>query len=201
LVVCNLVQPGAGFNVDPATLDAKAVASYAGEAKKMSVVEFLMNIVPNTVVDAFSKGDILAVIFVSVLFVCVLARIGDSGKLMRDLVDGAARWIFGAINAIMWAAPIGVFGAMAFTVGRYGLASLGPLVKLIVTFYLTNLLFLIVVFGGIAALSGFSLIKFLGYIKEEILIVFGTSSSDSGLPGLMAKMEHLGCSKSVVGFV
>ena len=201
LVVCNLVQPGAGFNVDPATLDAKAVASYAGEAKKMSVVEFLMNIVPNTVVDAFAKGDILAVIFVSVLFGCVLAHMGDSGKLMRDLVDGAARWIFGAINAIMWAAPIGVFGAMAFTVGRYGLASLGPLVKLIVTFYLTNLLFLIVVFGGIAALSGFSLIKFLGYIKEEILIVFGTSSSDSGLPGLMAKMEYLGCSKSVVGFV
>ena len=201
LVVGNLAQPGTGFNVDPATLDAKAVAGYAGEAKKMSVVEFLMNIVPSTVIDAFAKGDILAVIFVSVLFGCVLARMGDSGKLMRELVDAGAKWVFGVINVMMWAAPIGVFGAMAFTVGRYGLASLGPLVKLIIVFYLTNLLFLVLVFGAIAALSGFSLVKFLLYIKEEILIVFGTSSSDSGLPGLMAKMEYLGCSKSVVGFV
>ena len=201
LVVGNLAQPVTGFNVDPATLDAKAVAGYAGEAKKMSVVEFLMNIVPSTVIDAFAKGDILAVIFVSVLFGCVLARMGDSGKLMRELVDAGAKWVFGVINVMMWAAPIGVFGAMAFTVGRYGLASLGPLVKLIIVFYLTNLLFLVLVFGAIAALSGFSLVKFLLYIKEEILIVFGTSSSDSGLPGLMAKMEYLGCSKSVVGFV
>jgi aerobic C4-dicarboxylate transport protein len=201
LVAANLTQPGAGFNVDPATLDAKAVAGYAGEAKKMSIVEFLMSIVPATVTDAFAKGDILSVIFVSVLFGCVLARMGQSGRLMRELVDAGAKWVFGVINAVMWVAPVGVFGAMAFTVGRYGLASLGPLVKLIVVFYLTNLLFLVVVFGAIAALCGFSLLKFLGYIKEEILIVFGTSSSDSGLPGLMAKMEYLGCSKPVVGFV
>ena len=201
LVVANLAQPGAGFNVDPASLDAKAVAAYAGEAKKMSVVEFLMNIVPNTVIEAFAKGDILAVIFVSVLFGCVLARMGESGRLMREFVDGGAKWVFGAINVLMWAAPIGVFGAMAFTVGRFGIASLGPLVKLVVVFYLTNILFLVVVFGAIAALSGFSLVKFLAYLKEEILIVFGTSSSDAGLPGLMAKLEHLGCTKSVVGFV
>jgi len=201
LVVANLAQPGAGFNVDPASLDAKAVAAYAGEAKQMSVVEFLMNIVPNTVLEAFVKGDILAVVFVSVLFGCVLARMGESGKLMRELVDGGAKWVFGAINILMWAAPIGVFGAMAFTVGRFGIASLGPLVKLVVVFYLTNILFLVVVFGAIAALSGFSLVKFLVYLKEEILIVFGTSSSDAGLPGLMAKLEHLGCTKSVVGFI
>ena len=201
LIAGNLAQPGAGFNVDPSKLDAKAVAGYAGQADKMSVVDFLVNIVPNTVIDAFAKGDILAVIFVSVLFGCVLAKMGDTGKPLRDLVGAGAKWLFGVINLMMWAAPIGVFGAMAFTVGRYGLASLGPLVKLIVVFYLTNALFLVVVFGGIAWLSGFSLIKFLLFIKEEVLIVFGTSSSDSGLPGLMAKMEFLGCSKSVVGFV
>jgi aerobic C4-dicarboxylate transport protein len=201
LVVGNLAQPGAGFNVDPATLDAKAVAAYAGEAKKMGVVEFLMNIVPNTVLEAFVRGDILAVIFVSVLFGCVLARMGESGKLMREFVDAGAKWVFGAINILMWAAPLGVFGAMAFTVGRYGLASLGPLVKLVIVFYLTNIAFLVVVFGAIAALSGFSLVKFLVYLKEEILVVFGTSSSDAGLPGLMAKLEHLGCTKSVVGFI
>jgi aerobic C4-dicarboxylate transport protein len=201
LIAGNLAQPGAGFNVDPGKLDAKAVAGYAGQADKMSIVDFLVNIVPNTVIDAFAKGDILAVIFVSVLFGCVLAKMGDAGKPLRDLVGAGAKWVFGVINLMMWAAPIGVFGAMAFTVGRYGLASLGPLVKLIVVFYLTNALFLVVVFGGIAWLAGFSLVKFLLFIKEEILIVFGTSSSDSGLPGLMAKMEFLGCSKSVVGFV
>jgi aerobic C4-dicarboxylate transport protein len=201
LLVGVIAEPGAGFNVDAAKLDAKAVAGYAGAAQKMSVVDFLMNIIPSTVIDAFAKGDILAVIFVSVLFGCVLARMGDKGKVIRDLVDAATKWVFGVINLMMWAAPIGVFGAMAFTVGRFGLASLGPLVKLIVVFYLTNILFLVVVFGAIAWAAGFSLAKFLAYIKEEILIVFGTSSSDSGLPGLMAKMEFLGCSKSVVGFV
>jgi aerobic C4-dicarboxylate transport protein len=201
LVVGYVAEPGAGFNVDAAKLDAKAVAGYAGAAQKMSVVDFLMNIIPSTVVDAFAKGDILAVIFVSVLFGCVLARMGDKGKPIRDLVDAGAKWVFGVINLMMWVAPVGVFGAMAFTIGRYGLASLGPLVKLIVVFYLTNILFLVIVFGAIAWAAGFSLWKFLAYIKEEILIVFGTSSSDSGLPGLMAKMEFLGCSKSVVGFV
>lgn len=201
LVVGDLTQPGAGFNADPAKLDAKVVAGYAGQAKQMSIVDFLMNIIPGTVIDAFAKGDILAVVFVSVLFGCVLARMGDKGKALRELVDAGAKWVFGVINLMMWAAPIGVFGAMAFTVGRYGIASLAPLLKLIAIFYLTNLLFLVVVFGGIAWAAGFSLLKFLVYIKEEILIVFGTSSSDSGLPGLMAKMEFLGCSKSVVGFV
>ena len=201
LVAADLAQPGAGFNVDPATLDAKAVSNYAGQAQKLTVLEFLMSIVPNTVIDAFARGDILAVIFVSILFGGALARMQEGGQAIREMVNAATKWVFGVINIVMWVAPLGVFGAMAFTVGRYGLASLGPLIKLIIVFYLTNLLFLIIVFGAIAALSGVNLFKFLFYIKEEILIVFGTSSSDSGLPGLMAKMEYLGCTKSVVGFV
>jgi len=201
LIAADLLQPGAGFNADPAKLDPKAVAGYAGQAKQMTIVDFLLNIIPTTVFDAFAKGDILALIFISVLFGCVLARMGEKGKALRELIDAAANWVFGVINLMMWAAPVGVFGAMAFTVGRYGIASLGPLVKLIGVFYLVNVLFLVVVFGAIAWAAGFSLAKFLLYIKEEILIVFGTSSSDSGLPGLMAKMEFLGCAKSVVGFV
>jgi len=201
MVVADFAQPGAGFNVDVAKLDAKAVAGYAGQAKQMGVVDFLMNIIPSTVFDAFAKGDILAVIFISIFFGCVLARMGEKGKPIRDLVDAGAKWVFGVINLMMWAAPLGAFGAMAFTVGKFGLSSLGPLLKLIGVFYLTNILFLVVVFGLIAWVSGFSLVKFLLYIKEEILIVFGTSSSDSGLPGLMAKMEHLGVSKSVVGLI
>jgi len=201
LLVGLYAEPGAGFNVEVAKLDPKAIATYAGAAKQMGVVDFLMAIIPVTVVDAFAKGDILSVVFVSVFFGVVLARIGDKGKPVRDLVDAATKWVFGVINLMMWLAPLGAFGAMAFTIGRYGLASLGPLAKLIGVFYLTNLVFLVVVFGLIAWASGFSFAKFLLYIKEEILIVFGTSSSDSGLPGLMAKVEYLGVSKSVVGLI
>jgi aerobic C4-dicarboxylate transport protein len=201
LLVGLYAEPGAGFNADPAKLDPKAVAAYAGAASKMGVVDFLMAIIPTTVIDAFAKGDILSVVFVSVFFGVVLARIGDKGKPVRDLVDAGAKWVFGVINLMMWLAPIGAFGAMAFTVGKYGLASLGPLAKLIGVFYLTNIVFLVVVFGLIAWAAGFSFAKFLLYIKEEILIVFGTSSSDSGLPGLMAKVEYLGVSKSVVGLI
>ena len=201
LIVGLYAEPGAGFNVDVAKLDPKAIATYAGAAKQMGVVDFLMAIIPVTVVDAFAKGDILSVVFVSVFFGVVLARLGDKGKPVRDIVDAATKWVFGVINLMMWLAPVGAFGAMAFTIGRYGLASLGPLAKLIGVFYLTNLVFLVVVFGLIAWASGFSFAKFLLYIKEEILIVFGTSSSDSGLPGLMAKVEYLGVSKSVVGLI
>jgi len=201
LLVGLYAQPGAGFNVDAAKLDPKAVAAYAGAASKMGIVEFLIAIIPTTVIDAFAKGDILSVVFVSVFFGVVLARLGDKGKPVRDIVDAATKWVFGVINLMMWLAPVGAFGAMAFTIGRYGLASLGPLAKLIGVFYLTNLVFLVVVFGLIAWASGFSFAKFLLYIKEEILIVFGTSSSDSGLPGLMAKVEYLGVSKSVVGLI
>ncbi|MCP4617886.1 MAG: dicarboxylate/amino acid:cation symporter [Bradyrhizobium sp.] len=200
-VAAHVATPGAGFNVDPATLDAKAVAQYAGKAKEQTIAEFLLNIIPNTVIDAFARGDILPVVLISVLFGCVLSRLGDRAKPVRDTIDAGSMLIFGAINVIMRFAPIGAFGAMAFTVGRYGIASLGPLVKLVGLFYLTSALFVFGILGPIAWWSGFSIWKFLVYIKEEILIVLGTSSSDPVLPSLMEKLEHLGCSKPVVGLV
>jgi aerobic C4-dicarboxylate transport protein len=196
-----LATPGAGFNVDPATLDAKAVAQYAGKAKEQTIVEFLLNIIPNTVVDAFARGDILPVVLISILFGCVLSRLGDRAKPVRDMIDAGSTLVFGAINVIMRFAPIGAFGAMAFTVGRYGVGSLGPLVKLVGLFYLTSALFVFGILGPIAWWSGFSIWKFLVYIKEEMLIVLGTSSSDPVLPSLMEKLERLGCSKPVVGLV
>jgi aerobic C4-dicarboxylate transport protein len=197
----HVATPGAGFNVDPTTLDAKTVAQYAGKAKEQTIAEFLLNIIPNTVTDAFARGDILPVVLISILFGCVLSRLGDRATPVRDLVDAGSMLIFGAINVIMRFAPIGAFGAMAFTIGRYGIASLGPLVKLVGLFYLTSALFVFGILGPITWWSGFSVWKFLVYIKEEILIVLGTSSSDPVLPSLMAKLERLGCSKPVVGLV
>jgi aerobic C4-dicarboxylate transport protein len=200
-LAAHLATPGAGFNVDPTTLDVKAIAQYAGKAKEQTIVEFLLNIIPNTVIDAFARGDILPVVLISILFGCVLSRLGDRGKPVRDMIDAGSTLIFGAINVIMRFAPIGAFGAMAFTVGRYGIGSLGPLVKLVGLFYLTSALFVFGILGPIAWWSGFSIWKFLIYIKEEILIVLGTSSSDPVLPSLMEKLERLGCSKPVVGLV
>jgi aerobic C4-dicarboxylate transport protein len=200
LVVGNWLRPGAGFNANPATLDAKAVMTYAGKAQEQTVTEFLLNVIPNTVIDAFAKGDILPVVLISLLFGCVLARLGDPGKPVKDMIDAASGLVFGAIN-IMKLAPIGAFGAMAFTIGRYGIGSLRPLAMLIGTFYLTSVIFVVVVLGGIAWAAGFNIFRFLAYIKEEILIVLGTSSSDSALPSLMEKLERLGCSKPVVGLV
>jgi aerobic C4-dicarboxylate transport protein len=197
----HVATPGAGFNVDPATLDAKAVAQYAGKAKEQTIAEFLLNIIPNTVTDAFARGDILPVVLISILFGCVLSRLGDRAKPVRDMIDAGSMLIFGTINVIMRFAPIGAFGAMAFTVGRYGIASLGPLAKLVGLFYLTSALFVFGILGPIAWWTGFSIWKFLAYIKEEILIVLGTSSSDPVLPSLMEKLERLGCSKPVVGLV
>ena len=197
----NVAMPGAGFNVDPATLDAKAVAQYVGRAKEQTIAEFLLNIIPNTVTDAFARGDILPVVLISILFGFVLSRLGDRAKPIRDMIDAGSMLIFGAINVIMRFAPLGAFGAMAFTVGRYGIGSLGPLIKLVGLFYLTSGLFVFGVLGPIAWWSGFSIWKFLVYIKEEILIVLGTSSSDPVLPSLMEKLERLGCSKPVVGLV
>jgi aerobic C4-dicarboxylate transport protein len=201
LAVGNWLKPGAGFNADPAKLDAKAVAQYVGKASEQTISEFLMNVIPNTVMDAFARGDILPIVMISVLFGVVLSKLGDSAKPVRDVVDGGSKLVFGAINIIMKLAPIGAFGAMAFTVGRYGISSLGPLAFLIGTFYLTSVIFVVGVLGVIAWFSGFSIFRFLAYIKEEILIVLGTSSSDSALPSLMAKLERLGCSKPVVGLV
>ncbi len=201
MIVGNFVAPGAGFNASPASLDAKAVAQYAGKAKEQSIVEFVLNIIPNTIVDAFARGDILPVVMISVLFGYVLSRLGDRAKPVRDVIDAGSELVFGTINVIMRLAPIGAFGAMAFTVGRYGIGSLGPLLKLIGVFYLTSLIFVFGILGPIAMWAGFSIWKFLIYIKEEILIVLGTSSSDPVLPSLMAKLEGLGCSKPVVGLV
>lgn len=201
MIVGNFVAPGAGFNVNPATLDARAVAQYAGKAKEQSIVDFVLNIIPNTVIDAFARGDILPVVLISILFGYVLSRLGDRAKPVRDVIDAGSELVFGAINVIMRLAPIGAFGAMAFTVGRYGIGSLGPLLKLIGVFYLTSFIFVFGILGPIAMWAGFSIWKFLVYIKEEILIVLGTSSSDPVLPSLMAKLEGLGCSKPVVGLV
>jgi aerobic C4-dicarboxylate transport protein len=201
MLVGNVAHPGTGFNVNPATLDAKSVADYAGAAKQQSVTDFLMNIIPTTMVDAFAKGNILQVLLVAILFGFALSLVGPKCKPVVELFDAMTHAVFGVINILMKLAPIGAFGAMAFTVGRYGIASLGPLAKLIAVFYLTCTLFVLVVFGLIAWASGFNIIKFLSYIKEEIILVLATSSSDPALPTLMEKMEKLGCSKSLVGLV
>jgi aerobic C4-dicarboxylate transport protein len=201
LVVGNVVKPGAGFNINPATLDPKAVAEYAGQAKAQSVAEFLLHIIPNTVTDAFAKGDILQVLLLAILFGFALSMAGQRSKLIVDLFAALTHAVFGVINIVMRLAPIGAFGAMAFTIGRYGLASLGPLVRLIATFYVTCILFVLIVLGAVAFFSGFNIIKFLLYIKEEILLVLAVSSSEPALPTLMQKMEKLGCSKALVGLV
>jgi len=201
LVVGNVVQPGNGFNINPATLDPKAVAEYAGQAKAQSVTDFLLHIIPNTVIDAFAKGDILQVLLLAILFGFALSIVGQRSKLIVDVFSALTHAVFGVINILMRLAPIGAFGAMAFTIGRYGLASLGPLVKLILTFYVTCILFVLIVLGAVAFFAGFNIIKFLLYIKEEILLVLAVSSSEPALPTLMQKMENLGCSRALVGLV
>ncbi len=201
LVVANVAKPGAGFNVDPAQLDASAIAQYTDKAKSQSTVDFLMNIIPNTFIDAFAKGDILQVLLIAILFGVALSMLGERGRATTRIIDDVSHVIFGVVNIVMKLAPIGAFGAMAFTIGKYGLESLVPLAKLMGSFYLTCALFVFVVLGTIARLTGFSIFKFIRYIKEELLIVLGTSSSESALPALMRKLETLGCSKSVVGLV
>jgi aerobic C4-dicarboxylate transport protein len=201
LVVGNVVKPGAGFNVNPATLDAKAVSDYAGQAKAQTVTDFLLHIIPTTFVDAFAKGDILQVVLVAILFGFALSAAAPRCKPLLDMLNAFTRVVFGVVNIVMKFAPIGAFGAMAFTVGKYGIASLGPLGKLIGTFYITSILFVLIVLGAIAWGVGFSILKFLLYIKEEILLVLATSSSETAIPTLMEKLEKLGCSKSLVGLV
>jgi aerobic C4-dicarboxylate transport protein len=201
LIVGNLVRPGSGFNVDPASLDAHAVADYAGQAKAQSVTDFLMHIVPTTVTDAFAKGDILQVVFVSILFGFALASAGPRAKPIVALLESLTQVIFRVVNILMRFAPIGCFGAMAFTIGKYGFASLGPLVKLIATFWVTSILFVLIVLGAICWIAGFNIVKFLLHIKEEILLVLATSSSETAIPTLMEKLEKLGCSRSLVGLV
>ena len=201
LVVGNVAHPGSGFNVSTANLDAKAVAEYAGQAKAQSITDFLLHVIPTTVVDAFAKGDILQVVFVAILFGLALSALGDRGKPLVTLLDSLTQTVFRIVNMLMRFAPIGAFGAMAFTVGKYGIASLGPLVKLIATFYLTSILFVLVILGIVAWLVGFSIFRFLAYIKDEILLVLAISSSEPAIPTLMEKLEKLGCSKALVGLV
>ncbi|MGZ3181599.1 MAG: dicarboxylate/amino acid:cation symporter [Telluria sp.] len=201
LIVANVIQPGAGFNANPATLDTKAIAEYTSKTKSLNTVDFLMNIIPNTFVDAFAKGDILQVLLIAILTGFALSMMGERGRGITNGIEKLSHVVFGIVGIVMKAAPIGAFGAMAFTIGKYGIASLLPLAKLLGSFYLTSALFVLVVLGAIAYWTGFSILRFIAYIKEELLIVLGTSSSESALPALMRKLENLGCSKSVVGLV
>ncbi len=201
LVIVNVVAPGEGMNANLATLDTKAVAAYAGPGKMQGTVDFLLGIIPTTVVDAFAKGEMLQVLLFALFFGFALHRFGGRGTMVFDLIEKTSHVLFAIVGFIMKIAPIGAFGAMAFTIGKYGLASLVPLAKLMGTFYATCLVFIFCVLGLIAYLNGFSIWKFIKYIKEELLIVLGTSSSESVLPRMMAKMETLGAKKSTVGLV
>jgi aerobic C4-dicarboxylate transport protein len=201
LVIVNVIQPGAGMNVDAASLDSKSVAAYTGPGKMTSTTDFLLNVIPTSVVDAFAKGDILQVLFFSVLFGFALHAFGTRGKPVFDLIERLSHVLFGVVGIIMKVAPIGAFGAMAFTIGKHGVGSLAQLGALMATFYLTCLVFIFVVLGLIARFHGFSVWKFIKYIKEELFLVLGTSSSESALPRLMAKLENAGAEKSAVGLV
>ena len=204
LVVVNVLRPGHGFNVDPATLkssDLAQLAQYTVKEKQIHTVDFLMGIIPNTLVDAFAKGEILQVLLISILFGVALSHLGQRAAMVKDLIDNIAKVIFKIVGMIMVVAPLGAFGAMAFTIGKYGIGSLGSLAKLMGSFYFTCLLFIFGVLGLIARWVGFNIFKFVAYIKEELLLVLGTSSSESALPAVMEKLEKLGCSKSVVGLV
>jgi aerobic C4-dicarboxylate transport protein len=201
LIIVNLVEPGAGMNVNAATLDTKGIAAYTGPGKMVGTVDFLLNIIPTSVVDAFAKGEILQVLLFAVLFGFALHRFGGRGTLVFDLIEKTSHVLFDIVGIIMKVAPVGAFGAMAFTIGKYGIGSLFSLGKLMGTFYLTCLIFVFVVLGIISRLHGFSIWKFVKYIKEELLIVLGTSSSESVLPRMMEKMENLGAKKTCVGLV
>jgi aerobic C4-dicarboxylate transport protein len=201
LVVVNVVQPGSGMTIDSASLDMKTVASYASASKSLSTTDFILNIIPNTVVDAFAKGEILQVLLFSVLFGMAALSIGKTVAPLVAILDQMSRALFAIVGIIMRLAPIGAFGAMAFTVGRYGIGTLVSLGKLMAGMYVTCLLFVFVVLGLIARATGFSLLRFLKYISEEILIVLGTSSSESALPKIMEKLERIGCPKPIVGLV
>ena len=202
LIVMDIVKPGKGFNIDPATLDAKAVASYAKQAGEQTTTDFVLHIIPKTFVDAFTaNGDLLQVLLIAILFGFALSRLGEKGKPVFNFLEAASKILFSMVNIVMKAAPIGAFGAMAFTIGKYGIASIARLAALVGTFYATAAVFVVVVLGTVAYFAGFSILRFLNYIKAELLTVLGTSSSESALVPLMEKLEKLGCSKSVVGLV
>lgn len=201
LLVVNLWQPGSGMNVDIATLDTKAIAAYTAKAQEQGTVEFLMHIIPTTVVGAFADGEILQVLFIAILFAFGLHAMGERGRPLLHMIDSASVVFFKIVGMLMKVAPIGAFGAMAFTIGKYGVGTLLSLGQLMAAFYVTCLLFIFVVLGTVARLTGFSVWRFIRYIREELLIVLGTSSSESALPRLMGKLEKLGAEKSVVGLV
>jgi aerobic C4-dicarboxylate transport protein len=201
LIAAHLLHPGAGFNVDPATIDTKSITTYTTQAKGQSTTEFLMHIIPDTMVDAFAKGDILQILFAALLFGSALSLLGSKGEMVSDFIGQISKIFFRMVHIVTKVAPIGAFGAMAFTIGKYGIVSLLPLLKLIGCFYLTAIVFVLVALGAVAKFTGFSILRFISYIKEELAIVLGTSSSEAALPQLMEKMEKLGCSRSVVGLV
>jgi aerobic C4-dicarboxylate transport protein len=201
LIVGEILQPGRGFNIDPASIDPKAVTSYVTQAKETGIVAHLLGIIPDSYLDALARGDLLQVLLVSILSGFAIAYLGKTGEPIANAIDRAAKMFFGIIRIIVRVAPLGALGAMAFTVGAYGLESLWNLIALIATFYLTSALFVLVVLGTIARFAGFSIIRFIAYIKDELLIVLGTSSSETVLPQMIQKMEHLGASRSVVGLV
>lgn len=201
LIVGNVIQPGHGLNIDPSTLHSTKVDEYAAKAHESTITGFLMNIIPDTLVSPFVSGQILQVLFVAVLFGLALAKSGDLGRPITDFLQQLTNPVFTLVSMLMKFAPIGAFGAMAFTIGAYGISSIGNLMLLIATFYITALLFVIVILGAVARYNGFSIIDLIRYIKDELWLVLGTSSSEAALPSLMAKMEKAGCEKSVVGLV
>src|SRR6478672_5203335 len=201
LVVVTILRPGEGVGFNPATADLSSVSAYTSGAQHLSTIDFLMNVIPDTIVGAFARGEVLQVLLFSVLFGLALLGLGERVSPLVDVISMVSDGLFAVVGLIMRFAPIGAFGAMAFTVGRYGLGSLIALGKLMAGVYITCALFVFVVLGAIASATGFSLIKFLKYIAEEILIVLGTSSSESALPRIIAKLEYLGCAKPVVGLV
>jgi aerobic C4-dicarboxylate transport protein len=201
LIAVNLLKPGVGMHVDPATIDASAIAAYTKAAHDQTVVGYLSHIIPSTMAGAFVDGDILQVLLISIIFAFALQSLGAWGKPVLDVIDVGSHVLFNMVRIVMYASPIGAFGAIAFTIGKYGVGSLASYGQLLGTYYLTAFFFVFVVLGLVCRLAGFSLLSFLRYIREELLIVLGTSSSESALPRLMAKLERLGCNKSVVGLV
>ena len=201
MVIANIIQPGAGLNIDPSTLQSTKVSEYVSKAQESSMIAFFMNIIPTTVLSPLTEGNILQVLFVSVLFGISLASVGERGKPITDLLQVAAAPMFKLVSIVMKVAPIGALGAMAFTIGKYGLHSISNLMLLIVTFYITSILFVLLILGAVARYNGFSIVGLIRYIKDELWLALGTSSSEAALPNLMQKMEAAGCKKSVVGLV
>jgi len=201
LVVANVVRPGAGLNIDPASLDPAKVADYAHQAHETTIAGFLLAMIPETLLSALTQGNILQVLVVAILFGIALATAGQRGEPVLRVLDHLSVVVFRLVEIVMRFAPIGAFGAMAFTIGKYGLASLAHLGLLVATFYLTSLLFVVVVLGLVARLAGFSILRLISYLRGELLLVLGTSSSESALPSLMEKLERAGCPKAIVGLV